>query len=333
MNAASRSQHVGVGLGGAREGVGGVDHRAAAVLGGLDGRLAVAGEAVVRRVVHPDPQRQPVRREAAGSLGCEVRRLLQRRLQRQRRRRGRRAPRWSRRRRRRPRARRTIRSRPSVDHLDARRRRRSAPSTRVRSRAARPRTAAASVCISAVPRAGGHDRAALLEQPDRAVGQRELRPPRRRSRRTSSSSYGDADLGRARRCSRPSGSPASGGNRSSPPTEVTSCSPLTCLERAPSRRTPPGSVARTGRVVAVPQDPAGVVAGAAVVAELEPLEPEHPMPAPRQLHRPSALPSAPRPTTTYVVRAQSSAHGVSRGSSQRRMSALSSSIGANQPCV
>ena len=38
------------------------------------------------------------------------------------------------------------------------------------------------------------------------------------------------------------------------------------------------------RVVAVPQDPAGVVARAARVPELEPLEPDDPVPAARELH-------------------------------------------------
>ena len=45
-----------------------------------------------------------------------------------------------------------------------------------------------------------------------------------------------------------------------------------------------------------------------------------------------ALPSAPEPDDD-VVDALTSAIRASRGSSQRRMSALSSSIGANQPCV
>ncbi len=110
-----------------------------------------------------------------------------------------------------------------------RRPRRSAGVRRVRRRGPRPRrrrgrgagdrrpvaqhraVTAASACISGGAGTGGHDRAALLVQPDGAVRQRELRPPGTRSRRTSSSSKSDADLGRARRCSRRSGSPGRAG--------------------------------------------------------------------------------------------------------------------------
>ena len=67
---------------------------------------------------------------------------------------------------------------------------------------------------------------------------------------------------------------------------------------APSRRRA-SWVSRTyfGRVVAVPQDPAGVVAGAAVVAELEALQPEDREAAAGQLGGRWREPSAPRPTT------------------------------------
>ena len=76
-NAASRSQHLRVRL---RRAPVGVDDRAAAVLRGLDRVLAVAGEPVVRRLVHPDPQREVAVRRGVGRR--EVGRLLERHRQR-----------------------------------------------------------------------------------------------------------------------------------------------------------------------------------------------------------------------------------------------------------
>ena len=59
-----------------------VDDRTAAVLGSLDGRFAVRRETVERRVVHPDPERQPALREV-GRLGrLEVGHLLEGHLER-----------------------------------------------------------------------------------------------------------------------------------------------------------------------------------------------------------------------------------------------------------
>ena len=206
-----------------------VDDRAAAVLGRLDGRLAVAGEAVVRRVVHPDPQRQPVRREASGRSGAKyvacssvVSAAASRR--------GRPAPRRSRRPRRPPRGRRRT-SRPAVDDRDPRRPGRQLEHRR-RSRSTAP-AAGASFCISRGAAAGRHDRAALLVEPDGAGGQRELRPPAGRSRRRRAA-RSRCRRRSATRCSRPSGSPARRGNRSSPPTTVTSCSPRPRSSRAQS---------------------------------------------------------------------------------------------------
>ena len=66
------------------------------------------------------------------------------------------------------------------------------------------------------------------------------------------------------------------------------------------------------------------------VAELEPLEPEHPPAAARQLVGRGAAERA--ETDDDVVEALSHPCPAA-GSSQRRMSALSSSMGANQPWV
>ena len=70
---ASRCSIAGSGL---RGPVVGVDGRSTAVLGGLDRRFAVAREAVEGRVVHPDPQRHPLRRESARFRRLEVGHLL-----------------------------------------------------------------------------------------------------------------------------------------------------------------------------------------------------------------------------------------------------------------
>ena len=72
------------------------------------------------------------------------------------------------------------------------------------------------------------------------------------------------------------------------------------------------------------------MAGAAGVAELEALEPEHPAAAPGELVGRGAAERA--EADDDVVEALSH-RTPSRGSSQRRMSALSSSMGANQPWV
>ena len=51
----------------------GIDRLAAAILGGLRARLAVGREAVERRLVHPDPDREAVRRERASDPGSRSR--------------------------------------------------------------------------------------------------------------------------------------------------------------------------------------------------------------------------------------------------------------------
>ena len=302
-----------------------VDHRATAVLGGLDRRLAVAGEAVERRLVHPDPQRHPVRREVLGPLGREVRRLLERHRQRD-----------------------LVADAgehlvgPGVgadDHAPAGVRRAVLDASTAASRSPTRRTASV-LQHRAVPDgqllhdggagSGRDDRAALLVEPDGAGRQRELRPARR-DLVDVEQLEADADLACERRCSRSSGSPGSAGKRSSPPTTVTSSRPAASESRAQSSYASCGQPDVLRRVIAVPQDPAGVVAGAAAVAELEALEPEHREAARGQLVRRRRAERAEPDDDVVVV-----SHRIrppSLGSSQRRMSAQSSSIGANHPCV
>ena len=103
------------------------------------------------------------------------------------------------------------------------------------------------------------------------------------------------------------------------------------------------------RVVAVPQDPRRVVRGAAAVAELELLEPDDRVTARGELPRRGRAERAQphndvvdlshgrwrtdaRRSPVLMVRFASVAHS-SLGSNQRRMSAESSSMGANQPWV
>ena len=85
-------------------------------------------------------------------------------------------------------------------------------------------------------------------------------------------------------------------------------------------------------VVAVPQDPARVVAGAAVVAELEALEPHHAQASPRELARGGGAEGTEAGDGDVVPVAHCTPPScATRGSSQRRMSRLSSSMGANHP--
>ncbi len=140
------------------------------------------------------------------------------------------------------------------------------------SRSTAPRRRARS-CIAAVPGPAGHDRAAVLVQPDGPVRQRELRPPLA-DRVDAEQLEVDADLGqrvrvvdhRDRRIGREQVEPADHGHQ------------LAAGVRGELRPVVVGVLGQPDvlrRVVAVPQDPAGVVARAAAVPELEPLQPEH----------------------------------------------------------
>ncbi len=85
-------------------------------------------------------------------------------------------------------------------------------------------------------------------------------------------------------------------------------------------------------MVAVAQDPRGVVGRAAVVAERELLQTHDVVTRLGQVPRGRA---AQRTQPHHDVPDALDGHEPpsSRGTNQRRMSALSSSIGANQPCV
>ena len=322
MKSASAVLHGRVGL---RRTPVGVDHRAAAVLGRLHGRLAVAGEPVVA-----------TGRPSRSTAGCHSN---ARGLPRVRSRSPARAS---------PRPARARRARPSTSltHASAHTTRPRAHGTPVGGRHLDPvaevayaghRTVLAQLGAVAPglllhhpgAQRGGHDRRVGLVQRERALGQPELRPARgdRRPRRAARSRRRPRP---ATACSRSARSPPPGGKRSRPPTLVTSDVPLASSRRAQSSYACCGQPDVRRRVVAVPQDPAGVVARPTRVAQLEALQPDDPVTAPGQLPARRAAQRAETGDHVVVVGVHCSAP--SRGSSQRRMSRLSSSIGANQPC-
>ncbi len=138
--------------------------------------------------------------------------------------------------------------------------------------------------------AGGHDGAALLEQPDGAGRQRELRPAPD-DLGVIEQLVGDADVIERRRV-------VDHRDRGRRREQVEAADDRDQLLAGPSFELRPvvvgllGQPHVAGRVVAVPQDPAGVVARAAVVPELEPLEPEHPTTSSGEMHRRGAAEGA-----------------------------------------
>ena len=213
-----------------------VDDRPADVLGRLDGRLAVGREAVVAGVVHPDPQRQPAGREVVGRAPGRSTSTCSSVVSS-----GIRTP---------------SPARTSLVHASAQTTTALGDEPVVgsvtTSTPAAPRSSSDSTRASLAevgagghgealhqrrPAAGRHDRAALLEEPDRPRGQRELRPAGHDLGVVEQREV-DAHGVERRRCSRPSGSRGRAGTgrgrrRRRPGSRRTT------PRGAPSRRTPP----------------------------------------------------------------------------------------------